>query len=71
MMTIYTLDGEYTLTADEVQWVRVGLGLAPSNKPCGRPLPSLDGTGTCLRCGWQHARRGPGALERVERVEEG
>jgi hypothetical protein len=63
-MIIRTLDGEYELTAEEEQWVRWGFPwLGPSNEPCGRPLPSIDGTGVCLRCGWQHARRGPGALE--------
>jgi hypothetical protein len=61
---IRTLDGPYTLTPDEARLYRLGLW-GSSNVRCGAPLPSLDGTGVCLRCGWQHARRGPGAVERV------
>jgi hypothetical protein len=67
MMVIHTLDGPYVLTHEEEQWVRLfpGRFLGPENEPCGRPLPALDGTGVCLRCGWQHARRAPGGVERV------
>jgi hypothetical protein len=67
-MTIRTLDGPYTLSHEEARLARLGLW-GRSNVRCGAPLPSLAGDGTCLRCGWQHARRGPGAIERVAQAQ--
>jgi hypothetical protein len=70
MVTIRTLDGLYMLTPEEERLYTLGLW-GRSNVRCGAPLPSLDGTGVCLRCGWQHARRGPGAVENVARATRG
>jgi hypothetical protein len=66
MIRVRTLDGEYELSPEEERAFRRGLW-GVSNEPCGHPLPSPNGIGTCLRCGWQHARRGPGALEHPRR----
>ena len=44
--------------------VEIGISPLPSHRPCDYPVPSPDGTGICLLCGWQHAERGPGAIER-------
>lgn len=56
--------GVYFLEQEEIKRLRAedreaGRGRAwwTRQGPCSTPIPKTNGTGTCERCGWQHAPR--------------